>query len=180
MKQYASALLVAAFLFGTSFLAAQGRGAMQGPRMPQRGLMKVMADLKLTDEQKKEVEKLHTDLAKQQVTQGAKMATARIEMRELLRADNPDKSAIEKKMNEISQLGVQMHMQRLNQWFAVNKLLNADQQKVWKHALENAGAGRGMERGQMMRRAPMMNRRHMEMMQQMHPAMPKSDKEDDD
>lgn len=176
MKKYASVLLTAVFLLGTASLYAQGQGQMRRPEMGQRG-MKVIEDLKLTDDQKKEFDKVHTDLAKQQVAQGAKMATARIELRELLRADNPDKSAIEKKINEISQIGVQMHVQRLGMWFSVNKLLNADQQKVWKHALENAGAGQGMGCGQMMRRAPMMQRRPMQMHREMWQEKP--DEKDD-
>ena len=154
--------LMVFLLFGTMLSVAQDRRPMGGPggHAPM-AMMGIMEDLKLTDDQKKEVQKLHLDLAKQQVAQGAKVATARIELQEVLRADNPDKGAIEKKMNEIAQLGVQSHMQRLNQWFAVNKILNADQQKIWKHVLETAGANREGARGMMMNRRSMRMRHPM-------------------
>lgn len=77
------------------------------------------------------------------------METARVELRQLLKADAPDKSAIEKKMSDIADLTVQLHMIKINSWFAVNKLLTPDQQKTWKKVLENAPA---------MRRHRMMNR----------------------
>ena len=139
----------------------------EGPMMPR---MRLMEELKLTDEQKKEIEKLHFDLQKQMIAQRSKIATSRLEFRQMLRADNPDKAALEKKINEVAQFATQTHTMRLNQWFAVNKLLNADQQKVWKKALEmraSMGDGMGMHRGMEMRMRPdrpmnrMMERRIM-------------------
>jgi Spy/CpxP family protein refolding chaperone len=101
---------------------------------------KFMEKLNLTDEQKKDVEKIHFDSEKQTVAQRAKEETARIELQQLLKADAPDKSDIEKKINEIANLEVQMHMIKINSWFAVNKLLNPDQQKTWKKVLEHSPA----------------------------------------
>jgi Spy/CpxP family protein refolding chaperone len=108
---------------------------------------KFMEKLNLTDEQKKDVEKIHFDSEKQTVAQRAKEETARIELQQLLKADTPDKSAIEKKINEIANLEVQMHMIKINSWFAVNKLLNPDQQKNWKKVLEH---GPALQRHRMM------------------------------
>ncbi len=95
-----------------------------------------MSKLNLTDEQKKDVEKIHFDAAKQTVTQKAKLETARIELRQLLKADNPDKSAIEKKINEMTDLNAQLRLIKIDSWFAINKLLTSDQQKTWKKFLE--------------------------------------------
>ena len=139
----------------------------EGPMMPR---MRLMEELKLTDDQKKEIEKLHFDLQKQMIVQRSKIATSRLELQQMLRADNPDKAALEKKIIEVSQLATQTHTMRLNQWFAVNKLLNADQQKVWKKALEmkaSMGDRIIMHRGMEMRMGPdrpmnrMMERRMM-------------------
>ncbi len=101
-----------------------------------RGPRKFIEQLKLTEGQKKDFEKIHVDMEKQEIAQKAKKETARVELRQLFKADNPDKSAIEKKMNEIADLEVQMHMIRINSWFDVNKLLTPEQQKTWKKALE--------------------------------------------
>ncbi|MFZ1979551.1 MAG: Spy/CpxP family protein refolding chaperone [Bacteroidota bacterium] len=90
------------------------------------------AELKLTDEQKKEVDKLRSETAKEMIDQHGKIAKSEIELRDLFKADTPDKSAIEKKMQAIADLKVEAKMIHINNWFAVNKLLTPDQQKVWK------------------------------------------------
>jgi len=121
-----------------------------------KGHRKLIAQLKLSEEQKKDFDKIHVDMEKQQIDQKAKNETARVELRQLLKAENPDKSAIEKKMNEIADLEVQMRMVKINFWFDINKLLTPEQQKTWKNALE-AGPEmkqkmmkhRGMEKGHM-------------------------------
>lgn len=105
-----------------------------------RQIHKFMGKLNLTDEQKKDVEKIHVDAEKQRIAQKAKVETARVDLQQLFKADAPDKSAIEKKMNDIADLEVQMHMIKINSWFAVNKLLNPEQQKTWKKVLEHGPA----------------------------------------
>ena len=111
-----------------------------------KGPRKFIEQLKLTEGQKKDFDKIHVDMEKQEIAQKAKNETARVELRQLFKADNPDKSAIEKKMNEIAELEVQMHMIKINSWFDINKLLTPEQQKTWKKALEY---GSEMEHGKM-------------------------------
>lgn len=135
----------------------EAQDPMVGPRM------RLFAELKLIDDQKKQMEQMRVDLAKQLIAHRAKTSTARLELQQLLRADNPGKAAIEKKLNELGQLQTQGRMQMVNQWFNVNKILTPEQQKVWKKALgqrQFAGRGQMMRggRGGMMRmgRGPMM------------------------
>ena len=97
----------------------------------------MLGRLKLNDQQKKQVEQMWFDMQKQMVGVRARRQTAMLELRQLLSAENPDKAAIEKKMNEGAQIGVQAATMRLNQWFEVNKILTADQQKVWKGMLKH-------------------------------------------
>lgn len=123
------------------------------------GLHKIIGKLNLTEAQKKDVEKIGSDVAKQLVAQKANLATARIDLRQLFKADNPDKSAIEKKINEMSDINVQLRMIKINSWFAINKLLTPDQQKIWKKALADRHSFR--RHGMMKHRAMehgMMNR----------------------
>ena len=56
-------------------------------------IRKFMGKLNLTDEQKKDVEKIHFDAEKQTIAQKAKVETARVELQQTLKADVPDKSA---------------------------------------------------------------------------------------
>jgi Spy/CpxP family protein refolding chaperone len=140
MKRLAVLIAAVLMVFGTQMYSQPNRG---------KHIQKFMEKLNLTDEQKKDVDKIHVDAEKQTITQKAKEETARLELRQLLKADAPDKSAIEKKINDIADLKVQMHMIKINSWFAINKLLTPDQQKTWKKVLENAPA---------IRRQRMMNR----------------------
>jgi Spy/CpxP family protein refolding chaperone len=96
----------------------------------------ILARLNLSDQQKKQVEQMRFDMQKQLIGVRSKMQTARLELRQLLAADNPDKAAIEAKMGEISKIALQVHSIRLNEWFEVNKILNPDQQKVWRDFLK--------------------------------------------
>jgi Spy/CpxP family protein refolding chaperone len=110
-------------------------------------LHKFMGKLNLTEEQKKDVDKIRFDMEKQTIDQKANLATARLELQQLFKAENPDKSAIEKKINEMADLGVQLRMTRLNAWFAVNKLLTQEQQKTWKKVLLYGSAMQGRKMG---------------------------------
>ncbi len=141
---------VFSFIFSAIFLfgIAVGQETRKPEPMPfGRG---VMQKLNLTDSQKKDVEKLNSDFAKQRVDQQAKIKTATIDLHQLMKADQPDKAAIEKKIAEISDLQAKNRMLSVDHWFAVNKLLTPDQQKIWKETLNNPPRGRfAMRMGQM-------------------------------
>jgi Spy/CpxP family protein refolding chaperone len=92
-------------------------------------------ELKLTDEQKKQVDKLRSEVEKTMIDQHAKIAKSEIELRDLFKAETPDRAAIEKKIQAIADLRVEEKMIRINNWFAVNKLLTPEQQKVWRKFL---------------------------------------------
>ncbi|MEK6650076.1 MAG: periplasmic heavy metal sensor [Bacteroidota bacterium] len=138
MKRLIS-LLVALSLLGTLSLAIQDPPADRGPgRMLDR--------LVLTDQQKPEFERLQADHMKKMIDQIAKVATTGVDLRTLLREEAPQKAAIEKKMKEIADLRTQVQLARLEHWFAVQKILTPEQQKVWKSALEQPGSRHHMGR----------------------------------
>jgi Spy/CpxP family protein refolding chaperone len=107
---------------------------------PKHGL----GALKLTDEQKKQVKKLDVELRRQEIDQRAKVEKAELELHELLSADQPEQSAIEKQIRVVADLKAEQWVLKVNHWFAVNKLLTTEQQKVWK---ENLGRGAGLRDG---------------------------------
>jgi Spy/CpxP family protein refolding chaperone len=119
--------------------------------------------LNLSDTQKKDFEKLNSEFAKQKVEQQAKIKIAAIELHTLMKADSPDRGAIEKKINEISDLQAQNRMLGVDHWFSVNKLLNPDQQKIWKGMLDRPLRARFAARMERMRDR-MMRRSHQETM----------------
>lgn len=104
--------------------------------------------LKLTDQQKKDVQKIKFNLMQKQIDLRAKIAHARLDYEQLTSADSPDESAIAAKIDEIAKLQVQSKKNMLDGWFAVNKILTPDQQKIWKKVLQHPRmAGRMMMNG---------------------------------
>ncbi|MGE5315080.1 MAG: Spy/CpxP family protein refolding chaperone [Acidobacteriota bacterium] len=155
MKKVFIATLLALFLFGASTQAADNDAKAQPPRrMPGRDFI---ASLNLTDAQKKDIAKIRSETQKRGVDLKAKAEKARIELRELLMAETPDQSAIEKKLNEVAENEADIRMNRIDGWFETNKLLTPDQQKQWVKALRFETAremrqGRGAGMGARMRR----------------------------
>jgi len=81
-----------------------------------------------------------------------------IELRELMRADNPDQSAIMAKLDEVNALQGKMQKQRVETMLSARSVLTAEQIKKIKTFMENRGAGGGPERGRMMERRGGMGR----------------------
>jgi Spy/CpxP family protein refolding chaperone len=132
---------ILAFMLASILLVGTGSALAQPPTdedMPQAPHSKpLIGRLNLNDQQKKQVEQLRFDMQKQLIGVRSRLQTARLELRQLLSADNLDKVAIEKKMNEIAQIRVQKESVRLDHWFQVNKLLTPEQQKVWREVLKH-------------------------------------------
>jgi Spy/CpxP family protein refolding chaperone len=149
--------LVLLSLLAVTFIAAS---QPQEPPQRQRSVTK----LNLTDAQQEQFQKISFDIQKKQIELKAKAETARLELRRLMASDNLDKSAVEKKLNEVSSAQTALHMNRINGWIEKNKVLTPEQQKLWKKELRNNRRGANakerevrIERMRMQRR-PMMQR----------------------
>jgi Spy/CpxP family protein refolding chaperone len=79
------------------------------------------------------------------------METAQIELRELMRGDNPDQGAINQKIDELSALRGKMQKQRVDTMLAARNVLTPEQRTKIKTFMENRGAG-GPGGGRMMER----------------------------
>ncbi len=121
-------------IFTTSLLAVPVLA--QPGSAKQRGPDRLADELNLTADQKQQFEAIHADAAKEQIDRRAAISKARVELQQLLRTDKPDQSSIEKKVGEIAGLESQIRTKRIDTWFRVNRLLNADQQLLWKKGLE--------------------------------------------
>lgn len=126
--------IVVLLLFATVTVWAQpmghgeGQGMLKGVREPG-GVIKM---LKLTDDQQKQLETIQSDLQKKQIALRSKLETMRVDLRDLLRADNPDQGKIENQMTDISKVQNEMKLNAVGHWFSVNKILTPEQQKIWK------------------------------------------------
>jgi Spy/CpxP family protein refolding chaperone len=142
--------IVAALLLSMQ-AAAQDRPMREGPG-------RMIEQLNLNDEQQKQFDALASDFRKGAVDRRAEIAKARLELLDLLKADNPDQGKIAKQMGTISSLESASKTKALDHWFAVSKILTAEQQKVWKKHLVMMAENR-MGEGQM--RGPRGMSRHM-------------------
>ena len=137
MKKYSWLLFTLIFM-----LTAVGANAQPDrPDRPEKAQHKtgpmvhrtqIMEKLHLTDTQKQEMRKQRSDMQKQAVQLQAKLRTAQIELRDLITADNPDKSAIEQKLGDIEKIKTDQKLLRVDHWFEAKKILTPDQQKIWK------------------------------------------------
>jgi len=144
---HAAALLV---LLGTAPAGAQPRDGAPAHRGAGDGPQAMMARLNLTDAQKEQIEKLRTEHQRKNIEVQSKIRLARLDMRELTRAENPDRTAIEKKTRAVHDLDLQMKMNRIDHMFAVRAVLTPEQRKQWKDEMPDRrpmGRGRGAGRG---------------------------------
>ncbi len=99
----------------------------------QRGIpQRLYEELKLTDDQKEKLENLFFDFRKNQADIVGKLNKARIELQELLSAEKLDKSAIDRKVDEISGYTRELLNNRVNYWFNVQQILTPEQRKILK------------------------------------------------
>lgn len=175
-------MIVALGLMVAGGVALAQPAAPQGP-MGMARHERLFYGLKLTDQQKTDAHKIWFDLRQKQIDVRAKMQHARLDYEALASADKPDQKAIASKLQEMGDLRVQLQQNKLESWFAVNKILTPEQQKIWKRVLQHPmmaqhsfRAGMREKVGRMMNRMNMMD--HGCMMQGrdfgpggMHPGM---------
>ena len=105
---------------------AQRPVRMQAARSGERRA-EFLKELQLTDAQKKDLGTIRFDAQKQSIAQRAALATARLELRQLLRSPAPDKAAIEKKIRELSELRTRASLARVDRIFAMRNVLTPEQ-----------------------------------------------------
>jgi Spy/CpxP family protein refolding chaperone len=98
-------------------------------------ILKFYEELNLTDEQKEKIESLWFEHQRRQVEIGAKLRKAEIELEELLWEDEPDRSAIERKIDEISRYRAELQKSRIEHRLNVARVLTPEQRKLIKEKL---------------------------------------------
>jgi|YelNatPaOPRAMG01_1025707.scaffolds.fasta_scaffold00070_20 hypothetical protein len=133
MKTKLSVILLAVMFVTSQAFSQPAR--MRGQINSNR--FNLIGNLNLTSNQKEQFNNIKFDLMKKQIDLRAKIANARIDYEQLASAPNPDQSALQSKLDEISKLQAQLWKNRLDSWFAVNKILTPEQQKIWQRVLEH-------------------------------------------
>ena len=137
------ALLLAATLAAGATALSQPDPATHHAPFAQRGRREFMEKLGLNEKQKTDIAGLRTEMEKSMVGIQAKIKIARIDMRNLVGAESPDKGLIEGKMKEINDLQFQAKKLTVDHIFAVYALLTPEQQKTFKgQMMKRLSAGR--------------------------------------
>ncbi len=102
---------------------------------------RVRAYLNLTDQQTDRLHQIAVDSEKSSVKTRADLHLRGIELRELLRADNVDRDAVLKKVDELSALRGQIAKQHMEAMLSARSLLTPEQQKKLRSFRENRGFG---------------------------------------
>ncbi len=130
---------------GRGFGPGMGRGGEMGlarfvnnPSMRQQ--------LGITDEQVSKFHQQNEDFQKAGIQNRATMQIKNLELNDLLRADKPDRAAIDKKLAEVTAAQAASEKARIDHQLAMRSLLTPDQQTKLKQMMQNQpgmGPGRG-------------------------------------
>jgi Spy/CpxP family protein refolding chaperone len=117
-----------------------------GAAVAQPADKSMMQKLNLTEEQQAQIRKLRVDFQKKEIQNEAKIKLARLDLGQMVQADKPDRSSIEKAIRDISSLQTDTKIARVDQMLAIRNILTPDQLKTWKEQRMNR---RAMMRGRM-------------------------------
>ena len=141
------AILVMSLGVSTFAIGQQERRPYGRERTKERQVRRadtIIERLNLTEEQQKQWHELRIKHQKKQIQHQPKVQLVRLELQELMVADNPDKSAIKKKVKEISDLQYQGKLDKIDHLFEMRSVLTPEQQELWKgHMLRGMGGFRG-------------------------------------
>ncbi len=132
MKRITIIIFGVCLIFCVSLIQAQPRHrqAQQG-EMKQRGA-RLMEGLDLSNEQQEQIRQLRMDNKKESIETNAKLKIAKLELRELVAADEPDKNRINAKISVIGQLQEERMAQKINTTLAVKEVLTPEQREKAK------------------------------------------------
>ncbi len=136
-------------ILALSLVAGVATAQNRPPREPREPLME---KLNLTEQQQKQFDALVSEFRKERVDRRAEVAKARIEMMDLLKAEPLDQGKITAQIEKIGRLEIAAKSKGMEHWFAVNKILTPEQQKVWKRGMVRFAQGQMMDRGMRTRR----------------------------
>lgn len=102
-------------------------------------------ELGLTEEQQQKLKDIGFNTAKAGIQQSAELRVRRLELARLMEAENPDRAAIDKKLQEISQAQAALSRSRINALLDGRAVLTAEQRAKVKELLQKrAGQGFGV------------------------------------
>ena len=108
---------------------------------------RVKAALGLTEDQVTRLRQITVETEKTAIKTKADLAVRRIELRELLKADNPDRDTVMRKVQEVSALTGQLMQQHVQALLSAKTILTPEQQKKIREFRANHRPGQQGMRG---------------------------------
>jgi Spy/CpxP family protein refolding chaperone len=102
------------------------------------GFLALSEELGLSDEQKSKIESIKYRSEKRAISKKAELETANLDLRELLKADAPDRTAIRNKVNEISKLRAELKMIHIDGMLDSKAVLSPQQLEDMKRLKQEA------------------------------------------
>ena len=141
--------------FGDDAMAAErggmGRGGARMRRGPGAGGMGDLREkLNLTDEQRSRLADIRDRQARAAIPIQSDLRLAALDMRKLMRAERPDRRAIDQQIDRISGLRAQLHKSRVAGMLDARAVLTPAQQKLLREHRAGIGGWRGGGRMEMM------------------------------
>ena len=126
------AMLVIGLVSGVSLQAQPRRGKPD----PAKRLEYMKKALKLSDEQATKIKGIMEKYQAQHQSLRTKMQSAHLSLRKLVTADNPSRSAVKSKLEEISRLKVEKGLLRFDQRQEMDAVLTAEQKSQWRAMMQ--------------------------------------------
>lgn len=146
MKCYAILItFVFTLLLSVSLVVSQPMG--KGMRPDFGSGKRLMEQLDLSTEQMNQMKKLRLEHQKEILPIQTKIKTARLEM-QTLKLDQADQNSIEKKIEEIGKLRIELQKKRYAHHLAVREILTDEQKAIFDSLPKKVGRhGRGFPKG---------------------------------
>jgi Spy/CpxP family protein refolding chaperone len=113
-----------------------GQGGPQGGPNPPMFNQRLGPDLNLTEQQQSRLREMAVEQQKKAIRLHADIQTKEIELHELLRAANPDRAAINAKIDEVGVLKAQTEKDSIAQRLAFEQLLTPEQKQKLRQPRE--------------------------------------------
>lgn len=128
------AATIGLLLFGLLPIAGFGQGENADP--PRGGRMGMFRELKeklqITPEQEKQIRTIHEKYMRSRIQLRADLQIKRLDARQIAEADNADRAALEKKLEEIAAIQTQQKLSMFDEMKEVQKILTPEQMSLWK------------------------------------------------
>ncbi len=137
MRLHSFAIILAGLLFFSSTLDAQMRGGFgdrgeRGFRGERPDRIRVHERLDLTSEQEAQLSEFRTQHQKQMIDKRAEVQKLRLSIREEMRQESPDMSAIENMVEQQGAILTEMMHARVSHWNNVRDVLTPEQREIWQ------------------------------------------------